>query len=163
MVVDSINNFFKSNCNNYNEVRGCSLAFSIHSPKTPSMFLSECNEDYLTRVQCKSNNMVKDDKVAPSGSSQLEYTTSKSQSIQVSKATDHTFNMELQHVESIPPVLNNNAANDNNMFNIQLNYDINQALDSELWDSNFQAILLYGLIEHLASNIKNIKKSLGRM
>jgi len=44
-----------------------------------------------------------------------------------------------------------------------LNYNINQTLDPELWDSNFWAILLYRLIEYLASNIKNIKESLGRM
>ena len=49
------------------------------------------------------------------------------------------------------------------MFNIQLNYNINQALDSESWDSNFQAILLYRLMKHLVPNIKNIKKFLDRM
>ena len=50
----------------------------------------------------------------------------------------------------------------NNVFNIQLNYDINQALDPESWDGNFWAILLHRLMEHLASNIKNIKESLGK-
>ena len=49
------------------------------------------------------------------------------------------------------------------MFNIQLNYNINQALNLESWDGNFQIILLYELVEHLVSNIKNIKESLGRM
>ena len=49
------------------------------------------------------------------------------------------------------------------MFNIQLNYDINQALDLEEWDNNFHAISLYGPIKHLASNVKNIKDSLYRM
>ena len=49
------------------------------------------------------------------------------------------------------------------MFNIQLNYDINQALDPELWNSNFRAILLHKSIEYLALDIKNIKKSLNRM
>jgi len=49
------------------------------------------------------------------------------------------------------------------MFNMQLNYDINQTLDSESWDGNFQAILLCGSIKNLASNIKNIKNFLNRM
>jgi len=49
------------------------------------------------------------------------------------------------------------------MFNIQLNYDINQALDPELWDSNFQAISLHRSMEYLVSDIKNIKEFLGRM
>jgi len=44
-----------------------------------------------------------------------------------------------------------------------LNYDINQALDPEFWDSNFQVILLCGSIEHLVSDIMNIKKFLIRM
>ena len=49
------------------------------------------------------------------------------------------------------------------MVNIQLSYDIDQALDPELWDSNFWAISLHGSIEHLVSNTKNIKDSLIRM
>ena len=49
------------------------------------------------------------------------------------------------------------------MFNIQLNYNINQALDPEFWDSNFRAVFLYGSMEHLVSDIKNIKDSLNRM
>ena len=49
------------------------------------------------------------------------------------------------------------------MFNMQLNYNINQALDPKFWDGNFQAISLYGSMEHLASDIKNIKDLLIRM
>ena len=45
-----------------------------------------------------------------------------------------------------------------NMFNVQLNYDYNQALDLELWDSNFHTVSLYGLIEYLASDVQNIKE-----
>ena len=54
-------------------------------------------------------------------------------------------------------------ADNNNVFNVQLQYNINQTLDPESWNSNFWAISLYGFMEHLASNIKNIKESLGRM
>jgi len=92
MVINSIDNLFKSNCDNYNEVRGHSLVSSTYSPRTPSMFSSKCNEDYLTKVQCKSDNMIEDDQVASSDSPQLEYTTPKSQCIQDSKATDHPSN-----------------------------------------------------------------------
>lgn len=49
------------------------------------------------------------------------------------------------------------------MFNIQLPYDIDQALDSESWDSNFHAISLHGSMEHLVSDIKHIKESLRKM
>jgi len=49
------------------------------------------------------------------------------------------------------------------MVNVQLSYDINQALEPESWNSDFHAISLYRSIEHLASDIKNIKNSLSRM
>ena len=51
----------------------------------------------------------------------------------------------------------------NNVFNIQLNYDINQARDPESWNGNFQAISLHGSLEHLVLDMKNIKESLTRM
>ena len=49
------------------------------------------------------------------------------------------------------------------MFNVQLNYDIDQALDPKLWNSKFCVVSLHGSIEHLASDVKNIKDSLHRI
>jgi len=49
------------------------------------------------------------------------------------------------------------------MFDIQLSYDVDQALDPEEWDSDFHAISLHGAMEHLVSDVKNIKDSLCRM
>jgi len=49
------------------------------------------------------------------------------------------------------------------MFNIQLSYDVDQALDPKEWNSDFCATLLYEAMEHLVFNIKNIKDSLCRM
>ena len=49
------------------------------------------------------------------------------------------------------------------MFNIQLNYNIDQVRDSDSWDGNFQAISLHRSLEHMSSDIKNIKKSLTRI
>jgi len=72
-------------------------------------------------------------------------------------------NSRQQHVENVGLAINNKTAGNDNMFNIQLNYNINQALDSESWDSNFYAISLYSSMEHLVLDIKNIKKSLIRM
>jgi len=68
MVISSINDIFESNCNSCNEVRGHSLVSSIYSLRTSFMFSSECNEDYFTRAQCKSDNMVEDDHIIPSDS-----------------------------------------------------------------------------------------------
>ena len=139
------------------------MTSNAQSLRTPSMSSSEYDEKYSARVQHESDNMVEDDQIILSDSPQLEYATLNSQGNQVSKVTDYTTNTRQQCVEHDAPALNNNIANNNNTFNIQLQYDINQALDPESWDGNFWAILLHGSIEHLASNIKNIKESFGKM
>jgi len=72
--------------------------------------------------------------------------------------------MRKQCVQNIAPALNNSTVDNNReVFNIQLNYNINEALDPESWDSEFRTVSLYKSIEHLASDIKNIKESLQRM
>ena len=52
---------------------------------------------------------------------------------------------------------------DNNVFNVNLNYDIDQALDPEEWDGEFDVTSLHGAMKHVASDVKNIKDSLHRM
>jgi len=42
-----------------------------------------------------------------------------------------TFNTLQQHVPPEEPALNNQCNSDNNMFKVQLPYDINQALNPE--------------------------------
>jgi len=157
IFIDIVNDLFKKNCDNYDKVRGHLMTSDVQSSKTLSMSSSEYDEEYLARFQCKSGNIVENDQIIPSDSPQLKYATPNIQGNQVSKATDYTTNMRQQHVKCDAPALNNN------MFNIQLQYDINQVLDPESWNSNFQAILLHGFMEYLASNIKNIKESLRRM
>jgi len=49
------------------------------------------------------------------------------------------------------------------VVNIQLNHNIDQALDPESLDGNFHAIFLYGYMEHLALDTKIIKDSLTRI
>ena len=50
-----------------------------------------------------------------------------------------------------------------NVFNIQLNYNLDQALDSESWDGNFHAVSLHGSMKHIASDVLSIKNSLLRI
>ena len=72
--------------------------------------------------------------------------------------------MKQSHGQNMASTLNNNTTEINSkVTNIQLNYDINQALDQESWDGNFRTISLHRSIEYLASNIKNIKDLLLRM
>ena len=63
------------------------------------------------------------------GSIQIEYASQGGQNGQVSKVTDITNNICQQHVPSEDPA--SSLTSGNSAFNIQLNYDINQTLDSE--------------------------------
>jgi len=47
-----------------------------------------------------------------------------------------------------------------NVINIQLSYDPQISIELELWNGNFHPILLYGFIEHIALDTKNIKDTL---
>ena len=167
MTSDIVNNILKSESgyNNYNEMRGHTMISNIHSFGALSMFSSKYDEEYTTRVQHKSNNMVKDDLVVISDNLQLKhkYTTLSSLPHQVSKAPDLPSNTRLQYIENTQLTFNNCGIENRNMFNIQLLYNINQAPDSEFWNSNFRVILLHSSMEYLASNISNIKESLGRI
>ena len=69
--------------------------------------------------------------------------------------------MRMQDILIVQLALNQPASK--NMFNFQLNYNPNQALDSESWDGNFHAISLHSSKEHLISDTLNIKESLIRM
>jgi len=161
MDMDSFNNLFKNISNNFDKVRGHSLAQSAHCPRTPLLSLSDCNKDYATRVQKASNRMDEDDSVTTSNSIQLVYTNSKGQNSQVSNVADNTSSTCQQCTINKIPALNQLAGN--NVVNIQLNYDIGQALDPESWDGDFYAISLHRSMEYLASDTKIIKDSPTRM
>ena len=49
------------------------------------------------------------------------------------------------------------------VINIQLLYDPSAPIEPELWDRSFHPISLYGSIEHLALDSKNIKDFLNFM
>ena len=78
MVINLVNDLFKDNCDNYDEVKGYSLVSSMHHSKTLSLFLSNCDENYATRVQRESDRMIENNPIAPTNSPQLEYAFSKS-------------------------------------------------------------------------------------
>ena len=50
MDVNLFNALFWNAYDNYDEVRGHSLALSAHSPRTALMFLSDYEEDYAIRL-----------------------------------------------------------------------------------------------------------------
>ena len=78
-----------------------------------------------------------------------------------SKVIDNMGNMLHQHVPNKVPA--SSPPFGSNIFNIQLNYNINQALDPGSWNGEFHAVSLHSSMEHLVSDIKNIKESLWQM
>jgi len=160
MDVNPLDNLFDIG-NNFDEVRGHLLILSTHKPKFSLLSLSDCEEEYHIRVKRECDRMNENDPVTSAGSIQIEYTIQEDQNGQVSKAANNTNNVCQQHVSNEDPALNQPSGN--NVFNIQLNYNIDQALDPDSWDGEFYAVSLHGFMEHLASNIKNIKDSLYRM
>jgi len=74
--------------------------------------------------------MVQNEPVTTADSFQLEYVAQDRQNQNVSKVADLPSNMRNEHVVNVAPThINPTVANFNNVFNIQLNYDVNQALD----------------------------------
>ena len=74
--------------------------------------------------------------------------------------------MVANHQETMRPLDINNEAppshvhHENEVISIQLPYDPQALTELELWSGSFHPISLHGLIEHLASDSKNIKVTL---
>ena len=89
MVINPENNIYNIG-NSFEERRGCSLSFSMHKPKSPSISSSKYFKDYHVRVKKNSDRMDKDEPVGSIGSVKVEYASQRGQKDQVSKATDTT-------------------------------------------------------------------------
>lgn len=114
------------------------------------------------------NDLLDDMTVDPINCSQLLYNNEDGgKGNPVSKVANPNNTKEQQHVyKEQQHVCNEDLAmkrapnSNEHVYNMQIPYDVNQALDPKSWDGNFYTILLYGSIEHLASDAKNIKESL---
>ena len=128
MVIDPEDNIYDIG-NSFEEGRDYSLSLSMYKPRSPSISSSKCSEDYHVYVKRNSDRMDEDEPISSIGSIKVEFTSQGGQKDQVSKAADTTNDMLQQHVLSKDLALNSIPGN--SMFNINLNYDINQALDLE--------------------------------
>jgi len=133
----------------------------MHKLRSPLISLSEYSEEYYVCVKRMSNRMDEDEPVRTIDSIKLEYMSQERQKDQVSMATDTTRNTMHQCVSNMDWV--SEPTLDNNVFNVNLNYDINQVLDPEEWDGKFHATSLHGAMKYVASDVKNIKDSLYRI
>jgi len=89
MVIDPEDNIYNIG-NSFEERRGCSLSFSIHKLKSPSISSSKCSKDYHVCVKRNSDRIDKDKPVSFIGSVKVEYAFQGEQKDQVSKVTDTT-------------------------------------------------------------------------
>ena len=120
---------------NFDDVRGLTIYLSKPPSSTDKMSVIEGSVDYTGKMERQNNNLDEDKVQEPIDSSQLSYVTQKSQDNKSSGVANLSTNIESQHVNNVEHTHNNQ--DDNNMFNIQLNYNINQAIDPDSWDSNF--------------------------
>ena len=79
MVIDNVNAMFKDNYNNYDEVRGHMLTPNFQRFRSLSMSSKLSKEEYIIRVQHKSNRMVEDNQNVPFNSPLLEYAMQRNQ------------------------------------------------------------------------------------
>ena len=118
------------------------------------------------------NNSMDIDSEPPVESSALSYKDERNKEIRLRKVAETTNNMRLQsrnnkasttltnhgnhvfsdNVQAQPP-----RVDDDNSINIQLPYDSNGPTEPDLWSGNFQSISFHSLVEHIASDLKNIK------
>jgi len=70
MAIDSVNDLFTGD-----EVKGHSLALSVHKPRSLSISSSKSNEEYHICVKRDSDRMDEDKLVFSTGNSQDEYMT----------------------------------------------------------------------------------------
>ena len=155
------------------------LSFSKYSLRESLILLNTSSVDYYKRIEL-NNKLLDEDSPNPINSSQLSYEGSAKVDKLVNMAIDKDTASSSQHIgnkipalkrapkpygkgkdkwiESIKPIPSEHTSN--SIYNIQILYNVNQAIDLELWNGNFNSILLHRSIEHLATDINNIKESL---
>ena len=137
-----------------------------------SIFLTVSLKAYHKYMEC-NNNLPDDNIQEPINSSQLFYKKHLKDEVPVSIATDSNNTETPQCVSHKGPILNTmhklygktstiNSLNNvpQETFNIQLPYNIDQAIDQDAWDDSFHPIFIHESIEHIALDIKNVKNSL---
>lgn len=132
-----VNNVIFLNSDNNDKMRGCTLALSTTSSCSVLYFCSNKSEKlYMDQMWRESDSMVQDKPTALSDSIQLKYATQEVQNPIISKVANTPpntrticrHNITSTYVNSI--VVNPTAINNSDIINIQLNYNINQPLDS---------------------------------
>ena len=153
---------------NYNKVRGRSLFIDKNTSRNSSMSSTKSSIAYHKKMANNSMDVDDDNSLA------LSYEEEHEKALCVS---EHLTNMRLQgdslnipkptpqcvinKEQHFTPQCGPTAQNEKSAFiNTSLLYNPDTPTDSEIWSGNFHPVSLHGLIEHLVSDVKNIKDSL---
>ena len=95
-------------------------------------------------------------------SCKLSYKTEQEKEVRVSMAANQQANQQasMRPTGGINEASPTHGQYEENVFNVQLPYDINAPVEPELWSGSFHPISLHGSIEHVASDFQNIKVTL---
>ena len=151
-------------------IRRRSASSSQISSRESSTHSIASSTPYYERMEIQ-NNLLNEDIQKLVDSSQLSYTSNNKQiSNSVRKTTDNNTQKGAQCVcnkvlafNNISKLQDKDITNNNNntcpsqeVFNIQLPYNINYMTKQDPWDSNFHPISLHSVLEYLLSDSKNI-------
>jgi len=120
---------------NIDKTRGRYIVLSPISSRAASTHSNASSIPYINRIEAQNNNHFWFNQTEQENF-QLLYASLKGGNSddqnrnQVSIAANHTNNMRKQHIPIKGLALNFFCSSNENMFNVQLSYDINQALDS---------------------------------
>ena len=160
------------NVSNSNIARGRSN-LSSKSTSRSSLILS--NTSSVSYYECMEidSNKLENINMESIKSFQLSFTDNSNNSTLVSRVADNSSTDKSKHVfneasTSVPIPSsyspNNNISESNNskqsLININLLYNMNQAIYQDIWNRNFQLVSLHGILEHLPLDIENIKVSI---
>ena len=141
--------------NNFNEVRGRTLSSNRSISRDVSMSSTKSSVVYHERMTTNNANNNND---PVNASPKLSYEIEQEKAFCVSKAAnqqDTTRSMGDNNKAS-----STHSTHEESVINIQLPYDPQAPTKPDLWSGSFHPISLHGLIEHFASDSKNIKDSL---
>jgi len=144
---------------NYNKMRGKFLFIDKNTSRNSSMSFTKSSIAYHKKMA--NNGMDINNNNFPV----LLYEEEHEKALQVSKTAEYLTNIKLQgdnlNVPKPIPQCGPTMQNEKSAFiNISLPYNPDAPTDPEIWSGNFHLVSLHGSIEHLASDIKNIKDSL---
>jgi len=141
------------------EERGQNPSPSAKSSRESSLASSGRSIPYHERMEIDVIPRIEKSNIE---SCELSYETEQEKEIRVSMAANQQVNQQtpMRPPGGINEVSPTHGQHEENVFNVQLPYDINAPTKPELWSGSFHPISLHGSIEHVASDFKNIKVTL---